>query len=113
MMASERVYWRQPGSGFVYPFQGGGVGQQRVHVLTDKELAARDERVREERTLPTVEHACELMHDAYEAAAVTTGWETQERSRKPWSEVPEANKVTMRAAVSAVLALMAASGGRP
>lgn len=60
-----------------------------------------------ERTLPSVEHACEVMHDAYEAAAVAAGWETQERSRKQWAEVPEANKVTMRVAVSAVLALLA------
>lgn len=46
-----------------------------------------------------IERLCEAMHDAYEAAAVVAGWETQERSRKPWSGVPEANKVTMRAAV--------------
>lgn len=51
-----------------------------------------------------IERACEVMHDAYEAAAVAVGWETQERSRKPWADVPEANKATMRAAVSALLA---------
>lgn len=56
-----------------------------------------------------VEYLCEVMHDAYEAAALTTGWETQSRSRKPWSSVPEANKATMRVAVRAVLA--AAAGG--
>lgn len=50
-----------------------------------------------------VEKACEVMHDAYESAAVNNGWETQARSRKPWSEVPEANKATMRVAVSALL----------
>ena len=50
-----------------------------------------------------VEAACEVMHDAYEAAAVGAGWETQEASRKPWADVPEANKVTMRAAVHALL----------
>ena len=49
-----------------------------------------------------IEHLCEVMHDAYEAAAVQEGWETQERSRKPWSEVPEANKATMRVAVLAL-----------
>lgn len=54
-------------------------------------------------TTDTIERACEVMHDAYEAAAVTAGWQTQERSRVPWSEVPEANKVTMRAAVAALL----------
>jgi hypothetical protein len=50
-----------------------------------------------------VEQACVLMHDAYEAAALTSGWETNKDSRKPWSEVPEANKNTMRAAVKALL----------
>ena len=43
------------------------------------------------------------MHDAYEAAAAREGWETQERSRKPWAEVPDENKATMRAAVTALL----------
>ena len=49
-----------------------------------------------------IEIACEVMHDAYEKAAVGAGWETQKASRKAWADVPEANKVTMRAAVSAV-----------
>lgn len=51
-----------------------------------------------------LEKACEIMHDAYELAAVDSGWETQEASRKPWADVPEANKETMRAAVRALLA---------
>jgi hypothetical protein len=50
-----------------------------------------------------LEAACEVMHDAYEKAGVGAGWETQSASRKPWSEVPEANKQTMRAAVQALL----------
>lgn len=50
-----------------------------------------------------VEQACEVMHDAYEKAAVGAGWETQAASRKPWADVPEANKTTMRAAVRALL----------
>ncbi len=50
-----------------------------------------------------IEVLCEVMHDAYEAAAVKTGWETQERSRAAWADVPEANKETMRAAVVALL----------
>ena len=50
-----------------------------------------------------IEAACEVMHNAYEEVAVGAGWETQTASRKPWSEVPEANKKTMRAAVSALL----------
>ena len=51
-----------------------------------------------------LERLCEVMHDAYEAAAVGAGWETQAASRMPWSDVPEPNKATMRAAVLAVLA---------
>lgn len=50
-----------------------------------------------------IEEACEVMHDAYEEAAKTTGWETNTKSRKPWKDVPETNKATMRAAVNAVL----------
>jgi hypothetical protein len=49
-----------------------------------------------------IEEWCEVMHDAYEKAAVGAGWETQQASRKPWADVPEANKETMRAAVRAV-----------
>ena len=50
-----------------------------------------------------IEAACEVMHDAYERAAVGAGWETQVASRKPWADVPEANKATMRVAVKALL----------
>jgi hypothetical protein len=50
-----------------------------------------------------IEAACEVMHAAYETAARSTGWETQEKSRKPWSEVPATNKATMRIAVSELL----------
>jgi hypothetical protein len=58
-----------------------------------------------------IEKACEVMHDAYEKAAVGAGWETQQSSRKPWSDVPEANKATMRAAVSALLTWLQPSPG--
>jgi hypothetical protein len=50
-----------------------------------------------------VELCCEVMHDAYEAAAVGAGWDTNPASRKPWADVPEANKATMRVSVSALL----------
>lgn len=43
------------------------------------------------------------MHNAYEVAARDNGWETQERSRKTWEEVPESNKATMRVAVGALI----------
>ena len=51
-----------------------------------------------------IERLCEVMHDAYEAAAAGNGWETQAASRKPWRDVPEANKATMRVAVRALYA---------
>ena len=47
-----------------------------------------------------VDEACQVLHAAYEDAAVIHGWDTQARSRKPWAEVPEENKATMRAAVA-------------
>lgn len=50
-----------------------------------------------------IERACEVMHDAYEKAALGVGWETNPQSRVPWSAVPEANKETMRAAVAALI----------
>lgn len=58
---------------------------------------------RGEATDAEVERSCEIMHDAYEAAAASEGWETQEASRKPWVDVPEANKRTMRYAVRTLL----------
>jgi hypothetical protein len=51
----------------------------------------------------TIETAVRAMHDAYETAATANGWETNPASRKPWADVPEANKATMRAALAAVL----------
>jgi len=51
-----------------------------------------------------VELVAELMHDAYELAAVQHGWATQERSRVSWADLPEANKMTMLTAVRAGLA---------
>jgi hypothetical protein len=41
------------------------------------------------------EELARKMHDAYEAAAPKHGWVTQERSRKPWEEVPEGNRALM------------------
>lgn len=49
---------------------------------------------------PLCSLSCEALHDHYEAAAVEVGWETQDRSRKPWADVPEANRRTMMIAVS-------------
>jgi hypothetical protein len=51
-----------------------------------------------------VERACEVMHDAYEAAALAEeGWPLPERSRVTWDEVPASHQATMRIAVLALL----------
>lgn len=50
-----------------------------------------------------VEALCEVQHDAYERAADEFGWATNPESRKPWADVPESNKETMRASMRAVL----------
>ena len=96
-------------------------GQFNVQNHRSLEQAVTDERIASESGLPAmllsdrgfirrvsgddrrVEEACEVMHDAYEQAALGTGWETNPASRKPWADVPEANKATMRAAVIALL----------
>ena len=51
----------------------------------------------------SLDSACEFLHEQYEAAAARTRWDTQERSQKPWRDVPEENKETMRQAVRALL----------
>lgn len=73
--------------------------------VSDSYTAAhRDTTVRETRPAPvSIDKACQVMHDAYEQAAVGAGWETQQISRKPWADVPPANQATMRAAVVALL----------
>jgi len=50
-----------------------------------------------------LDQACQVLHDAYEKAAPRHGWDTQTGSRKPWSDVPEENKATMREAVAEFL----------
>jgi hypothetical protein len=79
-----------------------GSAEQVEHVIARLVAGAKNEALWEVASAP-VERACEVMHDAYEAAAVGAGWETQQASRKPWADVPEANKATMRAAVSALI----------
>lgn len=44
-------------------------------------------------------------HDAYEALAPSHNWQTQERSRKPWDEVPEENRKLMVATVKRVFGM--------
>ena len=56
-----------------------------------------------------VESACQVMHDAYERAAVVHAWETNPASRhQDWADVPESNKATMRDAVRALLGWLGA-----
>ena len=61
------------------------------------------ETIEEGATDALIEHYCEVMHDAYEEAAVGAGWETNPESRVAWADVPESNKETMRAAVRALV----------
>lgn len=50
-----------------------------------------------------IERQAEIMHYAYEEAALRSGWQTNPRSRVLWSVVPEENKVAMRASVRTML----------
>ena len=51
----------------------------------------------------SLDRLAEAMHDAYEEAAKTTGWETNPLSRVAWADVPESNKIPMRYAIAALL----------
>jgi hypothetical protein len=53
-----------------------------------------------------LEAACIAAHNAYEQAAHEAGWITNLQSRKPWADVPEANKIAMRAGIAAAIALI-------
>ena len=56
-----------------------------------------------------LEEACIAAHNAYEEAAHEAGWVTNTQSRKPWVDVPEANKIAMRAGIAAAIR----KGGQP
>jgi hypothetical protein len=60
-------------------------------------------------SFPTHEEAAEALakrfHDAYEELAPQMSWQTQERSRKPWPEVPEENRKLMVATVKRVFGM--------
>ncbi|MEH3033343.1 MAG: ParB N-terminal domain-containing protein [Aeromicrobium erythreum] len=73
----------------------------RLRSMLDSAAAAAPEQeaVSEE----VIDAACEVLHDAYESAASTVGWETQPRSRVPWPEVPAENAEAMRSAVRVLL----------
>lgn len=64
----------------------------------------------EQQSSDLIDAACEVLHDAYEQAALETGWETNPASRRPWGDVPDANKATMRSAVQALLDWLGGAG---
>ena len=73
----------------------------------DEAVAERDAALAAVTATPeNVERLCEVMHDAYERAAVLEGWDTNPESATAWAHVPEANKRTMRVAVAAMLAAL-------
>lgn len=53
---------------------------------------------------PVVDAIARAFHEAYERKAPTVGYATREESRRPWPDVPHANKVLMRATVVELLA---------
>jgi hypothetical protein len=51
----------------------------------------------------TVDALARLFHETYERLAPSFGWETQERSRRDWDDVPAENKALMVAVASEVI----------
>lgn len=49
------------------------------------------------------ERVARRFHDLYEMLAPKYGWETQERSRVSWEDVPDANRELMIAVVDEML----------
>lgn len=54
-------------------------------------------------TPAALDFLCSELHNAYERAARETGWETQERTKVHWNDLPSANQNTMRLALAHVL----------
>jgi len=53
---------------------------------------------------PPVVQIAKAFHERYEALAPSHGWDTQERSRVAWEDLPEENRGLMVSVVSALLA---------
>ncbi|NML55410.1 hypothetical protein HHL19_16705 [Streptomyces sp. R302] len=51
----------------------------------------------------SAEEIAQQFHEAYEDLAPSHGYETREASRKPWPEVPEANRSLMVAVIDRLL----------
>lgn len=49
------------------------------------------------------EHVARCFHESYERKAPQHGWETQQRSRVEWEDVPEENRSLMIAVVQELL----------
>lgn len=67
---------------------------------SDEELNAIEASVRRGREVLAIAKA---FHEVYEDLAPEFGWDTQERSRKDWAEVPPENKQLMLAVVEQLL----------
>lgn len=52
---------------------------------------------------PKIERVARRFHEAYEELAASHGWQTQERSRVPWEDVPLENRNLMLATVARLL----------
>ena len=50
-----------------------------------------------------VERIARAFHESYEEFAIGFGWKTQEASKRPWEEIPEANRQVMLATVEDLL----------
>lgn len=52
---------------------------------------------------PQAERIARAFHETYERLAPTHGWQTQERSRRAWDDVPDENKSLMIAVARALI----------
>ena len=64
--------------------------------MTDNAKTRADER--------PAERIARRFHEEYEYLATAHGWQTQERSRRPWEDVPEENRALMVHVVANLLA---------
>lgn len=62
-----------------------------------------------------IERIAKQFHDAYERRAEDFGWDTQDRCKVEWEDLPEANRLTMMAVVQEVVGpiLQEINSGKP
>lgn len=58
------------------------------------------------KVLPLSEVVARRFHEAYERLAPSFGYETRRESAVPWEDVPEANRLLMRAVVAEMFTLV-------